>query len=71
MPIYDYTCENCQNQFEELVLPNDTEPTLQCPECHSSSVKRLMSPGSFRPHGIPKGSGGFKPPKCKMGKDPS
>jgi hypothetical protein len=28
-------------------------------------VEKLMSAGCVRAHGIPTGSGGFKPPPCK------
>ncbi len=63
MPIFEFKCQACQAEFEKLVLSNqDTEP--ECPCCHSSRVQKLLSAGSSRPHGIPKGRGGFKPPAC-------
>ena len=64
MPIYEYLCTNCKCEFEILKLSlQDPEP--QCPTCCSQEVQRLMSAGAVRPEGIPKGKGGFNPPKCK------
>ena len=63
MPIFEYACQDCDHLFETLVLADDQEPT-QCPACGRDTLCRVMSPGSFRPNGIPKGSGGFKPPAC-------
>ena len=71
MPIYEYRCNDCEQEFEEVFLPNlsrslDSD-SVECPACGSANVSRMLSPGSFRPRGIPKGKGGFKPPKCKAG----
>jgi putative FmdB family regulatory protein len=63
MPIFEYVCKECDHTFEELVLPSD-EPDLVCPKCQKKNVEKLMSVGSFRAHGIPKGSGGYKLPAC-------
>ena len=63
MPIFEYVCENCDCHFEQLVLsPKDPHP--ECPKCCANNVKKLISAGNVRPHGIPTGSGGFKPPAC-------
>ena len=66
MPIFEYTCQDCNHLFEALVLAGDEAPS-RCPACGRRNVARVLSPGSFRPHGIPKGSGGFKLPKCARG----
>lgn len=63
MPIYEYHCKACDHDFEDLVLGFD-DPAPQCPKCNTEEVQKLMSAGSFRPYGIPTGSGGFKPPAC-------
>ncbi len=67
MPIFEYQCNRCQCRFETLVLPGDPEAPA-CPSCSAREVEKLMSAGSVRPHGIPSGSGGFKPPKCMSAK---
>ncbi len=41
MPIYEYTCQHCHNEFEEIVL--DEKNTVSCPECGSQDVSQLMS----------------------------
>lgn len=41
MPIYEYKCQTCANEFETLVLPNSDVPT--CPACHGTSLERKRS----------------------------
>ena len=69
MPIYEFRCEDCSREFEEVMLPtlaaSHDDPSPECPSCGGRNVKRILSPGSFRPQGIPKGKGGFDPPKCR------
>ncbi|MBI5787887.1 MAG: zinc ribbon domain-containing protein [Candidatus Schekmanbacteria bacterium] len=48
MPIYEYECLNCQEQFEKLVYRiNDL---ITCPRCGQSDVNKKLSlfssPGS-------------------------
>ena len=40
MPIYEYTCRDCELDFERLVLGRTT-PT--CPECESENLERRLS----------------------------
>jgi putative FmdB family regulatory protein len=63
MPIFEFICDQCGNQFECLIFPSDQE-SPSCPECSNRNIKKLMSAGSVRPQGIPSGSGGFALPKC-------
>jgi putative FmdB family regulatory protein len=64
MPIFEYRCNTCGHQFEQLVFASDTTmPT--CPECTAGDVQKLISAGAIRPNGIPTGSGGFSAPACK------
>ncbi len=51
MPIYEYHCDNCGQDFEYLVIGNE-EP--ECTSCSSKNVSRLMSVCGF----MSKGSGG-------------
>lgn len=64
MPIYEYVCQKCCHEFEQLVLRSD-DPPPECPQCRSGDVVRRMSAASVRAHGIAKGSGGYTPPACR------
>lgn len=52
MPIYEYHCKGCGQDFEYLVL-GGSEPD-QCPACKADTVCRLMSTCGF----VSKGNGG-------------
>jgi putative FmdB family regulatory protein len=40
MPIYEYACQSCGNEFE-LLVRSDTK--LECPSCHSSQLDKQLS----------------------------
>jgi putative FmdB family regulatory protein len=40
MPIYEYVCNQCANEFEALVR-SDTVP--ECPACQSTELKKVLS----------------------------
>ena len=42
MPIYEYRCEQCGAQFEELTSSTDA-PTIRCRQCSGRQVTRLLS----------------------------
>lgn len=41
MVIYEFICNNCGHEFEELV--KDKATSLSCPKCQSKEVKKLIS----------------------------
>ena len=41
MPIYEYKCTDCNEEFEALVFKSDE--TVPCPKCEGKNIKRLMS----------------------------
>jgi len=43
MPIYEFHCKSCGEEFEELVLKRDDTSDVQCPSCESADVERLQS----------------------------
>jgi putative FmdB family regulatory protein len=49
MPIYEYECCSCCEQFERLVFRSD-EP-VSCPKCESAEVRRQMSVCGFKSGG--------------------
>ena len=41
MPIYEFVCQQCGNEFEKIVSFSDTN-IPHCPSCNRPDVKRLM-----------------------------
>ena len=49
MPIYEYSCRACQNEFETVVLPTGGPPV--CPACGSADLERKVSAFSVSSEG--------------------
>ena len=47
MPIYEYKCNLCKNEFEIIQKITD-KPEAICPKCDSDNVNRLISKNTFR-----------------------
>lgn len=43
MPIFEFRCVECGNVFEKIFLPSDAEVDMQCPECKSDALERVVS----------------------------
>ena len=41
MPIYEYACGSCGNEFETLVRA--TTPAPECPNCHGTQLHKKLS----------------------------
>jgi putative FmdB family regulatory protein len=41
MPLYDFSCQECEHPFETLV--RSSSEVVNCPRCHSTKVERLLS----------------------------
>jgi putative FmdB family regulatory protein len=41
MPIYEYVCEDCQTQFEKIVINKQQE--IACPKCGSRKATIQLS----------------------------
>ena len=60
MPIYEYKCDKCGNEFEEIVsLSSDCE--AECPECGEKKTRRKISAFAFG------GGGGKRPQSLSSG----
>ena len=57
MPLYEYKCEDCGNEFEEMLHFSERDNPINdpCPSC-KGKVQLKMSMGSFHL----KGSGWYK-----------
>ncbi len=54
MPIYEFACERCGEQFDKLMSVNGPPPP--CPHCGAGEVRKLISAASF----VLKGGGWYK-----------
>lgn len=43
MPIYEYTCSDCELTFELMRPLSEADKDAPCPRCHSQA-RRIMSP---------------------------
>mgnify|MGYP000993838894 CR=1 FL=1 len=57
MPMYEYRCQTCGNTFEQLRRFSDADRDLECPDCKSTAVKRLISSFAAAGCSAPAGSG--------------
>jgi len=50
MPIYEYRCNGCEQEFEQYV--QTAQVAVACPTCRSARVTRRLSVvGALRPRG--------------------
>lgn len=50
MPIFEYRCRTCGNEFEALVLP--TTPPPSCPQCQSADLEKQLSIAAVSTEGV-------------------
>ncbi|MBL4883051.1 MAG: zinc ribbon domain-containing protein [Planctomycetaceae bacterium] len=48
MPLFEFRCEQCSNEFELLVRSNEKK---SCPQCNSPKLEKLLSAASSRVSG--------------------
>jgi len=59
MPIYEYTCLDCETQFEKLVRSMTQTVEVHCPECGGTHVRKGWS--LFGTGKVNGGQGAFAP----------
>ena len=42
MPMYDYKCKKCEQEFEKLVPFSTEDKDVECPSCNNKGSKRLL-----------------------------
>jgi len=47
MPIYEYLCEQCGKELEQIQKINDA-PLVDCPECGKASLRKKISAVGFQ-----------------------
>jgi putative FmdB family regulatory protein len=43
MPLYEFQCTDCKDEFEELVRSSTAIDEVTCPQCGGQKVKRKVS----------------------------
>ncbi|QER41419.1 zinc ribbon domain-containing protein [Thermodesulfobacterium sp. TA1] len=43
MPIYEFRCEDCKEEFEVFLKNKEELSSVECKKCKSKRVKRLIS----------------------------
>lgn len=43
MPMYDFHCHDCGNQFEKIVSFETSQSPLECPSCGTTNSHRMPS----------------------------
>jgi putative FmdB family regulatory protein len=56
MPLYEYRCKACGRTFEQLRRMSEADRGVECPECRSEDVQRVLS--TFATGGCGPSSGG-------------
>lgn len=57
MPLYEYHCNECGEEFEKMVRFSEADRSPLCPQCQSSDTKKKIS--SFASIGASIGGGSF------------
>ncbi len=63
MPIYEFVCKTCGNEFEAIVSSTDTT-SVSCQSCKSGEVKKVMSASSIKVGGSAAPLGPSASPGC-------
>ena len=43
MPIYEFKCSKCGEEFEKIFFASDNDEAVPCPSCKSKKTRKLMS----------------------------
>lgn len=49
MPVYEYVCKKCSENFALLQWTSEEEAETACPRCGSKDIKKLISSFSCSP----------------------
>jgi putative FmdB family regulatory protein len=44
MPVYEYHCPKCENEFSEVMSLAEYSPLRVCPECNAPSPRKISAP---------------------------
>jgi len=43
MPLYEYQCSECENEFSEMMSLEDYSPLRVCPDCNAPSTRKISA----------------------------
>jgi putative FmdB family regulatory protein len=58
MPIFEYRCRRCEQEFEKLVFSHTPASEIRCTDCASEDVEKLLSTFAFTGTARKSGSSG-------------
>ncbi len=61
MPIFEFECSSCHDQFDELVRNAEAVKDVTCPQCGSRRVKKKLSTFASKISGGAAGQAGSGP----------
>ena len=61
MPLYEYHCDDCDSEFEELQPMNAPKQGAECANCSGTNTRRVLST-------FAKGSGARSEPRKRAGR---
>jgi putative FmdB family regulatory protein len=64
MPLYEYHCDHCQTDFDDLVRMGTPDQEIECPSCGRHEARRLLSVFSGRSRGAAGASTSSDPSSC-------
>lgn len=44
MPLYEYRCPECENEFKEMLSLENYSPLRVCPSCNAPSPRKISAP---------------------------
>jgi putative FmdB family regulatory protein len=47
MPLYEYNCRDCGDDFEKIVSFSQADQLPECPVCGQSNTQKKISAGAF------------------------
>lgn len=56
MPLYEFHCDGCDEEFEEILAQRDALDDVTCPACGSQDVRKLLSGFTMSTQGAAAGS---------------
>lgn len=65
MPIFEYRCRDCGNNFEVILLG---EQKAECPKCHAQNIQQQLSTFAVNTKSSSPSAGGCGSENCCMGR---